>query len=42
MSMLALLFTDKIEYGSLKPENFGGAKDMDTAIFQVRSTKLAI
>ncbi len=23
------------EYGSLKPENFAGAKDMDTAIFQV-------
>jgi hypothetical protein len=23
------------EYGSLKPENFGGARDMDTAIFDV-------
>jgi hypothetical protein len=25
-----------IEYASLKPENFAGAKDMDTAIFAVR------
>ena len=25
-----------VEYGSLKPENFAGARDMDTAIFDVR------
>jgi hypothetical protein len=30
---LAVLF---YEYLGLKPENFEGAKDMDTAIFQVR------
>lgn len=28
-----------IEYGSLKPENFAGAKDMDTAIFQAGKRK---
>ena len=27
------------EYGSLKPENFAGAKDMDTAIFQAGKAK---
>ena len=27
------------EYGSLKPENFAGAKDMDTAIFQAGKKK---
>lgn len=27
------------EYGSLKPENFAGAKDMDTAIFQAGKRK---
>ena len=30
------------EYGSLKPENFAGAKDMDTAIFQVNNTGVSI
>jgi len=29
------------EYGSLKPENFAGAKDMDTAIFQAGRKKKA-
>lgn len=28
------------EYGSLKPENFAGAKDMDTAIFQANKRKI--
>eukprot|EP01038_Epipyxis_sp_PR26KG_P006687 gene6687-9171_t len=28
------------EYGSLKPENFAGAKDMDTAIFQAGKRKI--
>jgi glycerol uptake facilitator-like aquaporin len=28
-----------LEYGSLKPENFAGAKDMDTAIFQAGKRK---
>eukprot|EP01031_Cornospumella_fuschlensis_P037464 gene37464-45497_t len=27
------------EYGSLKPENFAGAKDMDTALFQANKRK---
>ena len=31
-----VLFT-LTEYGSLKPENFAGARDMDTAIFDVRN-----
>ncbi len=30
------LFCQFSEYGSLKPENFAGAKDIDTAIFMVR------
>jgi len=28
-----------VEYGTLKPENFAGAKDMDTAIFQAGKAK---
>eukprot|EP01037_Dinobryon_pediforme_P013296 gene13296-13408_t len=36
----AVLAAAIYEYGSLKPENFAGAKDMDTAIFQANKRKI--
>ena len=33
-------FNISIEYGTLKPQNFTGAKDMDTAIFQAGKRKI--
>lgn len=39
VKQVILWFALCAEYGSLKPENFAGARDMDTAIFDVRTQK---